>query len=187
MPGLFNRKKVITPQGAATEFIVAMVKECEEKYEEWRKEFISGIDDSGWLSNIPPDEIDKISLQWMLIAGVMAQECLAIKNIFDARISRHLYDAVYIEIGKFAKVSGIDKYEDVVFELLAQSERDIESASLMPHDSITGNIISYFGFKPSKEDSKYFPPISLMLISTPLMYMGAGYWKWINNSFRVKC
>jgi len=186
MFGLFDRKKTVKPQDAAIAFNLSMVKACESHREEWRNNFIEGINGSGWVSEELPEEIDQNTLQWMMVASVMAIECLAIKNLFDARIASHLYDAVNAEIKKLSNNSGMDNLEDIVFGLMAQAEKDMNEAMLMPHDSVAGNLIQFMGFKPEEGSSDFFSPIHLMLISAPLLTIGSGFWKSVEETYNIK-
>ena len=109
-----------------------------------------------------------------------------IKNLFDARIASHLYDAVNAEIKKLSNDSGVENFEDIVFGFMAQAEKDMNEAMLMPHDSVAGNLIQYLGFKPKEGSLNVFSPIHLMLISAPLLTLGSGFWKSVAETYSVK-
>jgi len=116
----------------------------------------------------------------------MAIDCLAIKNVFDARIASHLYDSVYAELEKLSSISGMENLGDVVFALLASTEKDQKDGLMLASDSIALSIISIFGFHPPEGEPDFFPPISLMSIGSPILHIGGGFWKPLSENYKIK-
>ena len=186
MFGIFNRKKTVSHQEVASNFLSVVVQVCEKQNEEWCELFKSQMKESGWVSKQKPDKINENELQWILVASVMAYECIAIKNVYDARVASRLYDAVFDELKSLGKHAGMENLEDLVFGFLTTSEKNLEDLSLLPHDSAASNIISYFGFRPKKGDSDIFPPLNLMMISAFLIDIVGGYWKWTTENYNIR-
>jgi len=184
--GLFDRKKMISPQEVAAAFVEAQVNVCKAEREEWRNTFIGAMESSGWVSEELPENIDRNRLQWILIASVMALECMVIKNVFNAKDTSHLYDAVYVELEKLGSISGMENLGDIVFGLMAQAENDRKELLLRPTESIVGGIINYFGFHPPEGEVEIFNPIPLMSLSSKLLKIGGFFWKPISENYNIK-
>ena len=120
--------------------------------------------------------------KYLLLAGFLAIDAVAIKNCFDVDVSEKLYD----EINKCICSTSGDHLLNIYQYFLKTADLRLEEMSALPHEAIVYGMMEHLGFGDSAKTKLLFDDLAFVIpVSMPLIQFGAGWWKDISEHYTI--